>query len=81
MRWESIPLGAVEVNRRRIELQLRLLQALFRGESRHRNASQLMSFKIRAEPILDSTEAAIGEDAQLRQLLDQVRSEISGRTD
>jgi hypothetical protein len=68
------------VNRRRIELQLRLLQALFRRESRNRNASQLKAFKTRAVPILDSTEAAIGEDEELRQLLDQVRGEISGRT-
>jgi hypothetical protein len=70
-------LGATDVNRRRIELQLRLLQALFLAESRRRSAGQLVSFKIRAEPILDSTEVAIGEDAELRQLLDQVRREIS----
>jgi hypothetical protein len=70
------PIG-VTVQRRRIELQLRLVRALYRAESIRRDAQARAIFIERAAPILDSTEAAIGTDDDLRRLLNSVRGEIS----
>jgi hypothetical protein len=71
--------------RRRIELQLRLIQALY-SESMLRDSETRAIFIERAKPILDSTEAAIIEvgletDDELRQLLQSVRREIVARRD
>jgi len=67
------------LDRRRIELQLRLVRALYRAETIRRDARARAIFIERAEPILASTEAAIGTDDDLRSLLRSVRREISGR--
>lgn len=74
------------VQRRRIELQLRLIRALYGAASMRRDSRALAIFIERAEPILDSTEAAIAEgelgtDDDLWTLLDSVRREIAGRRD
>jgi hypothetical protein len=71
--------------RRRIELQLRLIQALY-AESMLRDSNTRAIFIERAEPILDSTEAAIinvglEADDELRELLRSVRREIAVRRD
>ena len=67
------------LDRRRIELQLRLVRALYRAETIRRDARARAIFIERAEPILASTEAAIGTDDDLKSLLHSVRREISGR--
>ena len=72
------------VQRRRIELQLRLLRALYDAESKRGDSRARAFFIERAEPILDSTEAAIAAealetDSELRELLESVRREIAGR--
>jgi hypothetical protein len=74
------------MQRRRIELQLRLMRALFGAESMRRDSKTRAIFIERAEPILDSTEAAItkeglGNDEELRGLLESVRREIAARRD
>lgn len=72
------------VHRRRIELQLRLIRALYGAESMRRDPQARAIFIERAEPILDSTEAAItdeglGSDEELRGLLESVRREMAER--
>lgn len=64
------------MERRRIELQLRLVRALYRAEGLRHDARVRAIFVERAEPILDSAEAAIGTDDHLRDLLLSVRREI-----
>jgi len=71
------------VQRRRIELQLRLIRALYDAESKRGDSRARAFFIERAEPILDSTEAAMTEaaletDSDLRELLQSVRREIAG---
>ena len=69
--------------RRRIELQLRLIRALYSAESKRDDSRTRAIFIERAEPILDSTEATmgsdeeLGKDDELRSLLQSVRQEIS----
>jgi hypothetical protein len=65
------------VQRHQLELQLRLIRALYAAESMRRDARARAFFIERAAPILDSTEAAIGTDDDLRRLLHAVRREIS----
>jgi len=62
-----------------MELQLQLIRALYSAESMRRNSRARAIFIERAQPILDSTEAAIGTDDDLKSLLHSVRREISGR--
>ena len=75
------------VLRRRIELQLRLIRALYSAESKRDDSTTRAIFIERAEPILDSTEATIStdegldNDAELRRLLQSVREEISAHRD
>jgi hypothetical protein len=70
------------MQRRRIELQLRLIRALLGAESMRSDSTTRAFFIERAEPILDSTEAAmtnaaLGSDDELRALLESVRREIA----
>jgi hypothetical protein len=75
------------VLRRRIELQLRLIRALYSAESKRADSRTRAIFIERAEPILDSTEATIrtndqlDNDEELRSLLRSVRREISAHRD
>ena len=69
------------MQRRQIELQLRLIRALYDAESKRGDSRARAFFIARAEPILDSTEAAmtegaLGTDDELRDLLQSVRREI-----
>jgi hypothetical protein len=75
------------VLRRRIELQLRLIRALYSAESKRADSRTWAIFIERAELILDSTEATIrandqlDNDEELRSLLRSVRREISAHRD
>jgi hypothetical protein len=83
---DTVSRNGEAVQRRQIELQLRLIRALYDAESKRGDSMARAFFIARAEPILDSTEAAmtegaLGTDDELRDLLQSVRREIGALRD
>lgn len=68
------------MDRRRTELQLRLVQAMLRSERRRGDAGSLDRFLDAATPILDRVALTIEHepDDDLTALLDSVRAELAG---
>ena len=68
------------MDRRRTELQLRLVQAMLRSERRRGDAGSLDRFVDAAVPIVDRVALTIEheQDGELTALLDSVRAELAG---
>ena len=66
------------MDRRKAELQLRLVQAMLRAELKRGEPESLVHFLEAAVPIVDEVVIAVGDDAaaELSRLLDELRSEL-----
>jgi hypothetical protein len=64
------------VDRRRIELQLRVILLTYRVEHRRRDSSTMREFRERAYSLLDELEAAAGRHLDLKAALDSAREEL-----
>lgn len=66
------------MDRRRIELQLRMLRTLLRAERQRGDPEALAGFVERARPIVEGVTLIVDEDSdpELVELLDTVRAEM-----
>jgi hypothetical protein len=65
------------VDRRRIELQLRVILLTYRVEHRRRDSSTMRGFRERAHSLLDELEVPVGRYPDLKEALDSARAELS----
>lgn len=64
------------MDRRRIELQLRVILLTYRVEHRRRDSLTMREFRERAYSLLNGLEAAVGPHPDLKDALDSARQEL-----
>ena len=66
------------MDRRRIELQLRAILVIYRGEKNHRNAETMKGIHDRAEMLFRELEASVEPYPDLKERLADARHELDG---
>lgn len=67
------------MDRRRIELQLRAILVIYRGEKNHRSAETMKGIRERAEILFRDLEASVEPYPDLKKRLADARHELDGQ--